>query len=320
MRIILSPETKHITELRDVYNQAFDVAEELYIASAYLTDWDVNYKIGSACKRVVFLVGTDFGLTRKAAMRNVLRWVPRRISCFFGAVPQQSGGFHPKIVAWKARTGKHYCIIGSSNLSKAGFSTNYEANIRSEIVSHEFERLRKWLDEVAQSSHPVTPDWIKHHYTEAPLRKGNTAGKHLKPVIQIKPSDLPHGQACERTVRAHRKQQLAFRQIGEKIRAAARRCSQGRISSSNFWTIFWGLWSDHPSRLQGSGLQISGKAADWQEACGSLMRILDARRSSKSTVELDQIVSKEIDLGVRHRSGDCSGFFFWPSKPSVVIR
>ena len=76
MQIVLNPNATKGTELRDLYNRALDEAEELYIASAYLTDWDTSYKLGSACRRVVFLVGTDFGLTRKAAMLNVLRWVP----------------------------------------------------------------------------------------------------------------------------------------------------------------------------------------------------------------------------------------------------
>ena len=119
MQIVLNPDATKSTELRDLYNRALGEAEELYIASAYLTEWDVSHKLGSACRRVVFLVGTDFGLTRKAAMLNVLRWIPKGISFSFLAVQSQTGGFHPKIVAWKTRAGKCRCLIGSSNLSKA---------------------------------------------------------------------------------------------------------------------------------------------------------------------------------------------------------
>jgi hypothetical protein len=79
MQIFLSPSAEKPTELREVYNRALDEAQELYIATAYLMEWDVGYKLNGGCKRLVFLVGTDFGLTRKAALLHVLRWIPRRI-------------------------------------------------------------------------------------------------------------------------------------------------------------------------------------------------------------------------------------------------
>ncbi|MGA2203700.1 MAG: phospholipase D family protein [Terriglobales bacterium] len=291
MQILLSPNVKQSTELRDAYNQALKEAEELYIASAYLTDWDVTHKLGSACKRVTFVVGTNFGLTRKAAMLNVLRWMPKRgVSFSFGAVPH-SVDFHPKVVAWKARSGKYYCIIGSSNLSKAGFSINYEANVLLQIGSHEFDQLRKWLTSVVATS--VSEDWINNHYKEAPVfRRGK--GTDIS-VLRIKPSDLPHGADSEDRVREKRQRQAAFGQIGEKIRVAARRCSQKKISRDEFWRVFWELWADHKSRLQGKGLEMRGKSAKWEESCGALSRILDEWRSSSSIPQLDQIVSEEID-------------------------
>jgi hypothetical protein len=294
MQIVLSPNVKKGTELRDAYKRALEEAEELYIASAYLTDWDANYyKLGSRCQRVIFLVGTDFGLTQKAAMRNVLRWIPKKISfSFFGAVAQQNGSFHPKIIAWKAHSGKCYCIIGSSNLSKAAFSKNCEANVLTPISSGDYIRICAWLDSVSQDSSPVSEDWIKHHYTEAKVvtRKGNAS----KSVIQIKPSELPHGRACTEAVRRRRLQQASFDEIGKPIRAAAVRCSQSKISSSHFWQVFWKLWAHHPSRFQGSGIQFKGKSANWKEACSALIRILNSGRSL-SGFQLDNLVIKEID-------------------------
>lgn len=79
-QIFLSPNTERPGQLRAVYGRAFREATELYIASAYLTDWDAGQRLGRACQRVVFLVGTDFGLSRRAAMRSVLRWIPKRRS------------------------------------------------------------------------------------------------------------------------------------------------------------------------------------------------------------------------------------------------
>jgi hypothetical protein len=292
MQILLSPSAAKPAELRDVYKRAFDEAEELYIASAYLTDWDSGYKLSTGCKRVIFLVGTDFGLTRKAAMLNVLRWIPKHAS-FFGAVPPQDGGFHPKIVAWKAHSGEHYCLIGSSNLSKAAFSSNYEANLVTHISSRDFGRLRTWLNSLCELSSPVSEDWIEHHYTEAHvMHKGKQAGIS---ILQIAPSDFPSGPACEQAVRDRRQQQAAFvAEIGKPIRAAAVRCSQGKISNNQFWQTFWELWGNHPSRFQGSGLQFTGKSAKWGEACRSLIRILDASTSSPRS-QLDNLVIKEID-------------------------
>jgi hypothetical protein len=299
MKILLSPNVTKRTEVRDVYNRALDEAEELYIASAYLTDWDVSYKLGTACKRVVFLVGTDFGLTRKAAMLNVLRWIPKRISISFLAVQSQTGGFHPKLVAWKTHSGKYHCMIGSSNLSKAAFSNNCEANVVTKISSHDFAQICAWLDVVATDSSPISKDWIKHHYSEAKIaHRGEKADKG---VLQIKPSDLPRGTACARAVRQHRRQQAAFLEIGKPIRAAAARCAQGKTSRSQFWQTFWKLWAHHESRFQGSGLQFTGKSARWEEACGALVRILDTHKSS-STLQLDQLVIKEIDQLNRTRN------------------
>jgi hypothetical protein len=119
MKILLSPNRKRPSELGDLYGYALQEAEELYIATAYLTDWNASRRLGVNCKRLLFLVGTDFGLTRKEAMLAVLRWIPKGLRSTFKAVPPLEGGFHPKVVAWRAQSGKHYCIIGSSNLSRA---------------------------------------------------------------------------------------------------------------------------------------------------------------------------------------------------------
>jgi len=272
MQILLSPNTTKLTELREVYNRALDEAEELYIASAYLTEWDASHKLSSACKRVVFLVGTDFGLTRKAAMLNVLSWIPKRISFSFLAVPSQTGGFHPKIVAWKTHSGKYRCMIGSSNLSKAAFSNNCEANVVTNISSHDFARICAWLDLVSTDSSPISKDWIKHHYTE-----GKTARKGVKAaqnVFQIKPSDLPRGPACVRAVRDNRHKQAAFQQIGEPIRVAAERCAQGKMSRGQFWQTFWNLWGHHKSRFQGKGLQLTGSQQSGKRLVGPLSESL----------------------------------------------
>jgi hypothetical protein len=87
MDILLNPSKSNPHQLRDIYAKALREATKLYIASAYLTNWDAKQKLGHACKELVFIVGTNFGLSRKAAMHAVLRWMPKRGSCLFLAVP-----------------------------------------------------------------------------------------------------------------------------------------------------------------------------------------------------------------------------------------
>ena len=59
-----------------------------------------------------------------------------------------------------------------------------------------------------------------------------------------------------------------------------------------FWHRFWTLWSEHESRFQGQGIQFTGKAANWRQACHSFLTIVDAGQNG---AEADPIVSQEID-------------------------
>jgi len=155
-------------------------------------------------------------------------------------------------------------------------------NVTSPITRGEFNRICKWLDDTSDLSSPVTPDWIEHHYREAPVRVGRS-GAAARVHVKLR---LPHGKACEEEVRGRRRQKTAFKEISQKIRADVERCSRGGISDSEFWSRFWRLWGNHKSRFQGSGLQFTGKRAKWREACSALIRILKAA-SSVSGVELD---------------------------------
>src|SRR4051812_13590220 len=106
MRIIVSPDERDSAALRKAYTQAFREARELFIASAYLTDWSHARRLSGKCKRLVFVVGTDFGLTRKAALTQVLRWLPKLGAPFFGAVKSVAGqSFHPKMMVWSTHSG-----------------------------------------------------------------------------------------------------------------------------------------------------------------------------------------------------------------------
>lgn len=296
LQILLNPDTQNPEQLRQIYDRAFWEAQELYVASAYLTDWKGYRHVNPGCRQVIFLVGTDFGLTRKAAMRDVLRWLPKRACCIFGAVPRLlQGGFHPKVVAWRDRTGRHFCVVGSSNLSRAGFASNYEANVFLPISAREFGRVTAWLDSIAQHAVPVTGDWINHHYKEALPPRGGKVGARAALAVKL---HTPEGVVYARVVRERRGQQAAFKEISHRLRTTAIRCADGEITNNEFWRRFWRLWSSHASRFQGSGLEFTGKSANWRQVCGALVRILDAAKR-RSITHLDYVVSREIDRLVK---------------------
>lgn len=293
MEILLTPDAKRPGRLRRLYERAFRDARELYIASAYLTNWDTSVRVKSSCARMVFVVGTDFGITRKAALRQALKWLPKHGSVVFGAVSGIGlGGFHPKLLLWRAANGGRYCIVGSSNLSKAAFSSNYEANVFASISAAEYRRLTDWIQSIAGQSAAITEDWIEHHYREAvrpTTKSGPPAG--LTPVVELR---VPRGAKYSARVRERRKAQARFVQIAKPLLSAVRRCARGHMSNGQFWTEFWRLWSEHPARFQGRGLEMSGKAANWRQACVTLALILDASQRV-SGPELDHVVSREID-------------------------
>ena len=293
LQLVLTPNSTAPETLNNIYREAFGQATEIYVATAYLTDWDKSQQLGAECKQLVFIAGTDFGLTRKQAMRDVLQWMPKRGACLFLAVPKLSdGGFHPKIAIWKSKAGKYYLIAGSSNLSRAAFGKNYEANIVSGITAQQYQEIVDWIEPLLEKSIPITADWIDNHYTEAKLRSKGGSGSSAQPVpIKL---TMPQGVMCQRAALRHRKQQATFYQIKKKIITEAQRCASEQISNKEFWKRFWGIWANHESRFQGSGIQFTGKSANWRQACRALLNILDST-SKTSTLALDAVVSQEID-------------------------
>ena len=66
MELLLLPKRSG-TELQDVYRRALRESTHLYIVSAYLTHWDIKEELGCQCESFKFIVGKDFGITRKAS-------------------------------------------------------------------------------------------------------------------------------------------------------------------------------------------------------------------------------------------------------------
>jgi hypothetical protein len=141
MKMILhTPSEKGM--LSGYYRQAFKEAKELFIVTAYLTEWDETLELNVGCRGFRLIVGKDFGITRKAACETVMQWLPAERKSQF-LVADLIDGFHPKAIFWTDGD-KCHAVVGSSNLTKAAFETNYEANVYSRISHTEYELAKKW--------------------------------------------------------------------------------------------------------------------------------------------------------------------------------
>jgi hypothetical protein len=288
MKVLISPQDKGA--LIQAYRRACREATELYIATAFLTEWVPAIGLNGKCAKLLILVGTDFGLTRKVACQQVLSWMPSRFVGNFLAVPSHSdGAFHPKIVLWKSRKGAHHLVVGSSNLTSAGFSRNVEANVDLPISAREYQRLVGWLESLALESQVITQEWIEQ-YRES-KRASAKRGRITRRVINIR---IPSGSRVQWRILERRKSEKSFAEIERPLRKAIQNCADGVITNSDFWDEFWHLWSAHRSRVQGNGIQFTGKSANWRQACQSMLNIL--RKGKKCTeIELDEVVRGELD-------------------------
>ena len=78
LHLFLGPEGND-DALKKVYQKVVKESVELYIVSAYLTAW--NKEIGPLnrlCEHFSFIIGQDFGITRKQACKDVQDWLPAK--------------------------------------------------------------------------------------------------------------------------------------------------------------------------------------------------------------------------------------------------
>lgn len=289
MDLILHPvNDSAVLSLTDLYDRAISEALELFIVSAYLTDWKPNGIINKDCEEMSFIVGTDFGLTRKDACKAVLAWLPKEMKSDFLAADRISG-FHPKLVLWMTKTGECHLVLGSSNLTQAAFSTNYEANAFLTIPKAQYDYIKKWVYSIRLFCSPISEDWLES-YKEADKPKQETGGKK-PPVIALR---LPSGEDINEAVKRRKVQQKAFAGIQDELIKLFNKCAAGKISNAAFYEAMMTRWGHHASRFQGRGFEIRGKHSDWKDICASLSTIV-AKGSSSSVVALDNLVRKEID-------------------------
>lgn len=279
------------------YRAAIAEAVELYIVSAYLTEWEADVVLAPSCKRFRFIIGKDFGITRKEACRKVLKWLPAgRMPDFL--VADRITGFHPKAIFWCNPKGQSFVLIGSSNLSRAAFEGNVEANVMLEVSAQTFESARAWIDWIEERSVPVGYGWLDR-YVEAeatPGRGGGTrkpASKHGTSVITFK---LPRIPEARKLVRERRKQLEAYARHRAGLMRLFRRAADEQITSGQFYEALPQHWGrDLGNRLQGKGWDRKGKEADFQDLAKAFITIADAPRR-----ERDDVVRAQLD-----RLADC---------------
>jgi hypothetical protein len=292
MRKIMLHTTEERSALSELYRRAVREAVELYIVSAYLTEWAPGARLKKGCKRFRLIVGSDFGITRKQACSNVLRWLPANRKADF-LVADQLTGFHPKAMFWRnGNGGENFMVVGSSNLSTAAFEGNVEANVLSKISNKEFYAARRWVEWIEKHSVPVSEQWLDQ-YVEAPRRPTKSGGKrkppkHQLPIVEL---ELPKPRGTARHIRERKIQLSAYMRGRSRLLKLFRNCETGLISSRAFFDQlpnYWGV--DVGNRLQGNGWERRGKKANFKELAKAFVAILDAEKGTR-----DDVVRAQLD-------------------------
>lgn len=294
--------------LRDCYVRAFANARELFIVSAFLTEWPSSAKLNRKCETFLLVVGADFGTTRRAALEAALAWLPKRFRGNLLAFNQKGVNFHPKAVLWREGDGSCHFLVGSSNLTKAAFESNVEANVTLQLSAEEYGRALEWLAEIEGRSVEVNDRWLAK-YKEAPIRGGGPRGHGTAPGS--KPDDAGEvpvfdlaldisGAADLRRFAAflstRREQRINFdakakRPLLKLLRASAAKASWTERDNRHFYDELRRLWSaDQETQMGGLQWVIRGKHADHQELAKSLVAVIDARPWGR-----DAVVCAEID-------------------------
>lgn len=89
--------------LVDRYKTAFSKAKELYVLNAFLTEWPESLVLNKRCVTFRLIVGTDFGTTKRKAVKAALKWLPIKFKGNIRAFNQRKVNFHPKVVLWRER-------------------------------------------------------------------------------------------------------------------------------------------------------------------------------------------------------------------------
>lgn len=300
----------------DEYRRAFATAVELYVVSAFLTEWPSDLELNPQCKRFRMVIGTDFGTTRRAAVVAALEWLPKRFSGELRAFNQKGVTFHPKAVLWREAGGKTFLLLGSSNLTRAAFESNVEANVTIELTRTEYAGTYAWLQRLTDKSLKVNSAWLKK-YVEAPKRGGG--GGKGKAATEPEDDEPPlfdfslaltsksDKRAFAERLEARRVQRAYFdahskEALLQVLRTAARKRTWAESDNLTLYNNLTRLWGeDETTRMGGGQWVIRGKHTDHQELARSVVAVCDAE-----SVDKDDVVLREKDrlrsLGISTRS------------------
>ncbi|MFN0719978.1 phospholipase D-like domain-containing protein [Vibrio cyclitrophicus] len=276
-------------DIRSIYQQAFNEAVELYVVTAYLTDWDMSLNLNKSCENFRIIIGKDFGITRKSACYKVMQWLPSERKSQF-LVADNIDGFHPKAIFWKDASNKCHALIGSSNLTKAAFESNYEANIYSEIDDKSYYQAKNWVGKITEKAVVVSEDWLAHYVEGTPSNK-KKASRSSDKNNSIVSLPLPQPTGAKAKVEERRKQILIHQSVKSVLHELFVRCASGEVSSSEFYAQLPELWNwELGNRLQGKGWERRGKASDFHELSISYLKVVQSL-----DFERDDVVVREID-------------------------
>lgn len=289
-----SPDCKK-NDTHRYYHTAFKKAVELYVVTAYLTNWDDSLQLHKKCKQFRIIIGKDFGITRKAACEAVMKWLPKERKAQF-MVADGITGFHPKAVFWREATGDYYALVGSSNLTQAAFESNYEANSVLQLTKEQFSDAKQWVKQIEEQSVVVSEDWLDK-YNEASLSGGSFQSKNK---IKIKLSstttplidfNLPKPKGMKNQLDDRRRQLANYEKHKAGLIRLFRNCANGKISSEEFYDQLPEHWDfELDNRFQYRGWERKGKGSDFKTLSKSFINILSA-----SDKDRDDIVAEEID-------------------------
>ena len=282
-------------DLSALYQKAFKEATELFIVTAYLTEWDDTLELNDDCKKFRIIIGKDFGITKKVACQKVMRCLPSNRKSQF-MVADGISGFHPKAVFWKDSNGKFHSIIGSSNLTIAAFASNYEANIYTEIEEESYAQAKAWVSEIEKLSVVVSEDWLSEYQEgiSPPRKPKSNRTSSSQAVI---PLVLPRPRGSAERVRRRRARLERHEAMKEGLHQLFRSCAEGMITSEEFYQQLPNHWCSQKNRLQGAGWERSGKDSNFQILAKSFISILDAPDNDRDDVvvqEIDDLESKDI--------------------------
>jgi HKD family nuclease len=314
-------------KLQSYYQRALDNATELYILSAYLTHWENDYPLTIHCKTFRLIVGKDFGITRKQACRDVMKWLPNNRRAQF-LVAEYIDGFHPKVMFWRENDGQCFAVVGSSNLSQAAFASNHEVNSFSKIDEATFAQSRKWIKQIESRSVGVSEVWLEK-YTEAKQSKRESKATEKNIDVQAFKLALPWPEdemRVNQTLRNRRKQIQVFQNKRTELEILFRDAAEhkGTWSTKNndtFYNKLNSLWVFNESgcRFQGAGWERQGKGSNFRKFSKSLVRVIDTADFAR-----DDIVAEEIDEMAKNKVATRGALFsemlcqFFPDEFHVL--